>query len=103
MTKRKSNTGFDTFDEYFENQMKDPEMRQLWEEGLPELERACALAEARINAHMTQMELSEKTGINQADISKLENGTRKPTLKMLGRIADALGYNMKIVFEPKEK
>lgn len=31
----------------------------------------------------------ERTGINQADISKLENGTRNPSVNLLKRLADA--------------
>ena len=38
---------------------------------------------------MTQKELAERTGINQADISKLENGTRNPSVNLLKRLADA--------------
>ena len=32
---------------------------------------------------MTQKELAERTGINQADISKLENGTRNPSVMFI--------------------
>ena len=41
-------------------------------------------------------------GINQADISKLENGTRNPSLKLLKRLADGMGMDLKLVFTPKE-
>ena len=47
-------------------------------------------------------ELAERTGINQADISKLENGTRNPSLKLLKRLADGMGMDLKLVFTPKE-
>ena len=52
---------------------------------------------------MTQKELAEKTGINQADISKLENGTRNPSLKLLKRLADGMDMELKISFIPKRK
>ena len=32
---------------------------------------------------MTQKDLSAKTGITQADISRIENGTRNPSLSMV--------------------
>ena len=51
----------------------------------------------------TQKELAERTGINQADISKLENGTRNPTLNLLKRLADGMGMSLKIEFVPKAK
>ena len=51
---------------------------------------------------ITQKELSIKTGINQADISKIETGTRKPSLKILEKIADALDMAIKIQFVPRQ-
>ena len=38
----------------------------------PEMDITRAILDARINAGMTQVELSEKSGISQADISRLE-------------------------------
>ncbi len=32
----------------------------------------------------------ERTGINQADISKLENGARNPSFNLLKRLADGM-------------
>ena len=46
----------------------------------------------------TQKELSERTGTNQADISKLENGNANPSIKTLQRLAAALGKTLKIEF-----
>ena len=58
---------------------------------------------ARMNRQLSQLdELDERTGINQADISKLENGTRNPSLKLLKRLADGMGMDLKLVFTPKE-
>lgn len=34
-----------------------------------------AMIDARIAQNLTQKELADKVGMNQADISKLENGT----------------------------
>ena len=51
--------------------------------------------------NLTQKELAERTGINQADISKLENGTRNPSLKLLKRLADGMGMTLKLEFVPK--
>ena len=51
--------------------------------------------------NMTQKELSERTGISQADISKIENGTRNPSLNLLKRLAEGMGMTLKIEFVPK--
>lgn len=41
--------------------------------------------------------------INQADISKLENGTRNPSVNLLKGLADGMGMALKIEFIPKQK
>ena len=47
---------------------------------------------------MTQKELAEKTGIYQADISKLERGIGNPSVSTLKRLADGLGLDLQIDF-----
>ena len=49
---------------------------------------------------MTQKELSTKTGITQADISRIENGTRNPSLNMVKKLAQGLGMQLKLEFIP---
>lgn len=61
-----------------------------------------AMVEARQAKNLTQKELAERTGINQADISKLENGTRNPSINLLKRIADGMDMVLKIEFLPKK-
>lgn len=90
-----------TFDEFLEEQLQDPEFRQEWEANQPEMDIIRAMTDARISQNLTQKELAERTGINQADISKLENGTRNPSLKLLKRLADGMGMELKLVFIPK--
>jgi transcriptional regulator with XRE-family HTH domain len=58
------------------------------------------MIDARKQSGLTQKELAERTGINQADISKLENGTANPSIRTLRRLADGMGMKMKLVFEP---
>jgi transcriptional regulator with XRE-family HTH domain len=53
--------------------------------------------ETRKEQHLTQKDLSERTGITQADISRIENGTRNPSLAMLKRLAAGLGMQLKLV------
>lgn len=55
----------------------------------------------RIQRHMTQQELSRKTGIIQADISKLENGQSNPSVRTLMRIAEGLDMILLIEFIEK--
>ena len=60
-----------------------------------------AMMDARIRAGLTQTELSKKSGISQADISRLENETRNPSLSLLKRLAEAMNTTLKIEFVPK--
>ena len=41
--------------------------------------------------------------VMQAYISKLENGTRTPSVNLLKRLADDMGMALKIEFVPKQK
>ncbi len=68
-----------------------------------ELDVIKAIADARTFRSLTQKELAEKTGINQADISKLENGSRNPSIAILKRLARGMDMNLKIEFVPKTK
>ena len=89
------------FQEFLNEQLQDEEFRKEWEDIQPEMDVIRAMVDARISQNLTQKELAERTGINQADISKLENGTRNPSLKLLKRLADGMGMNLKLEFVPK--
>lgn len=53
---------------------------------------------------ISQKELSEKTNIPQASISKFENGHNVPSLQILQRLANGLGKRLIIDFvEPEEE
>ena len=89
------------FQDFLEDQLQDDEFRNEWEDIQPEMDVIRAMVDARISQNLTQKELAERTGINQADISKLENGTRNPFLKLLKRLADGMGMTLKLEFIPK--
>lgn len=48
----------------------------------------------RLEKHMTQKELGEKTGIDAATIGKYERGILNPKIGTLRKIADALGCSV---------
>lgn len=83
--------------------MQDPEFVKEYEAIQPEINITRVILNARIKAGMTQMELSQKSGISQADISRLENGTRNPSLNLLKRLAEAMNSTLSIEFIPKKK
>ena len=92
-----------TLKDYKTEQMKDTEFVKEYESIQPEMDVIRAIVEARTSQNLTQKELAERTGINQADISKLENGTRNPSVNLLKRLADGMGMVLKIEVVPKQK
>ena len=91
------------FDVFLETQLQDEEFRKEYESMQPEFDVIKAMVAARTSQNLTQKELAERTGIHQADISKLENGTRNPSLTLLKRLAEGMGMVLKVEFIPKEK
>ncbi len=83
--------------------MQDPEFRKEYEALQPERDITMALIKARKEAGLTQRKLAEKTGISQADISRLENGVRNPSIALLNRLAVALDATLKIELIPNKK
>ena len=57
---------------------------------------------ARSTANLTQKQLAQRSGVSQANISKIENGNYHPSLSTLKRIADALGKRLVVSFEDPE-
>ena len=90
------------FKEFLEEQLQDDELRKEWEHIQPEMDIISAMVDARISQNLTQKELAERVGMNQADISKLENGTRNPSLKLLKRLAEGMNMTLKLEFVPKQ-
>ena len=80
--------------------MSDPAFKEAWDAMEPEFQLIRLLLDAREKKHLTQKQLSELTGIAQADISRMENGTANPSIKTLQRLAVALGMQLKLEFVP---
>ena len=50
---------------------------------------------------MTQQELAVRSGINQANISKIENGVYNPSLAIIIRLADAMDMDLHLQLVPR--
>jgi len=53
---------------------------------------------SRIDKNLTQGQLAEMIGTKQTNISRLESGRYNPSMKMLKKIADAMGKKLEIHF-----
>lgn len=88
------------FRDYLDEQMKDSEFKAEFDALEPEFAIIQAMIDARKLRGITQKELSEKSGIAQGDISKLENGNGNPSIRTLQRLAAAMDMSLKIEFVP---
>ena len=57
------------------------------------------LKQARVRRKLTQVELAEKMGVHKITISRLERGDRQPSMRMLQRLAKALGVPVTTLLE----
>jgi transcriptional regulator with XRE-family HTH domain len=90
-----------SYSDYKKNALKDPALKAEYDALQPEYDIIQAMIDARNREGLTQKELSERTGITQADISRIENGTRNPSLGMVKRLASGLGMRLKLEFVPE--
>jgi len=80
--------------------MKDPEFKAEYVALEPEFAIIQAIIDARKKSGFTQQQLSERTGIAQGDISKIEKGEANPSLKTLKRLASGMDMKLHLQFEP---
>lgn len=83
--------------------LQDPCVKAEYDALGPEFDIIQAMLDTRKRLNLTQKELSERTGITQADISRIENGTRNPSLNMIKRLAKGMGMRLKLEFIPESE
>ena len=81
--------------------LENPKVKAEYDALEPEFNIIQAMIDARKQQNLTQEELSRKTGITQADISRIENGTRNPSLEMVKRLARGLGMQLRLELIPQ--
>ena len=95
------------FDKYVEKRRKpaSAESRAAREVFSQAYVLASALVQARKASGLTQKVLAEKSGVQQADISRMENGSMIPTMNTFLKLMDALGVSLtlKLGEKPKRK
>lgn len=60
-------------------------------------ELASEVAALRAKRGLTQQQLAEFAGVDQADVSKIERGVAHPSSRTLHRLAAALGADLRLV------
>jgi len=87
------------FDDYLDEQLKDPEIKKEYDRLAPEYEIISAMITARKEMGISQSELAKLIGTDQSRISKLERGNLNPSLDFMKRVAEAMGKKIHISFE----
>ncbi len=92
-----------TYKEYNNKCLEDSNFKKEYDDLEPEYDIINAMIKVRKEKGLTQKQLSELTGISQSDISRIENGTRNPSLEMIKRLATGMGMRLKLEFIPVSK
>lgn len=87
------------FEDWLREQLKNPELRRLYERERKALAIAYEIAKLRHRLGLSQKELAKKVGTTQQVISRLESGAYTGyTIKTLERIAKATNTELQIGF-----
>ena len=87
-----------TLNDYLKTQLKNPSFKKEWGSGEASYQVTKALIESRIKGNVSQRELAKRAGTTQAVISRIENMSVSPSIKMLERIARSIGKKLEIKF-----
>ena len=91
------------YNEFKQELLKNPRVKAEYDALAPEYDIIQAMIDARKEQNITQKELALRTGITQADISRIENGSRNPSLNMLKKLAKGLGMLLRVEFVAESK
>jgi len=84
------------FKKFFDEAMKDPEIKAEYDRLGPEYEIIEAIIRKRLERGMSQKQLADKMGTKQSALSRLESGNYNPSLAFLKKVATALGTSVHI-------
>ncbi|MEK7125620.1 MAG: helix-turn-helix transcriptional regulator [Patescibacteria group bacterium] len=76
--------------------LKDPKVKEMYDDLEPEYEIIRSMIRKRIERRMSQAQLARKVGTKQSAIARLESGGYNPSLEMLQKVAKALDAKLKI-------
>lgn len=89
----------DDFEKHLSKKLLHAEFKIAWEDSEAEFNFIRALIEARNASGLTQQQLSAKTGIDQAILSRIETGKANPSVLTLQKLAKGLGKKLVIDFK----
>lgn len=91
------------FDQYLEEQMKDPSLAARVADAGEAWDVALQIAALRQQAGLTQKDLAKLLDTSQQQISRLESPDYGGhSLRMLRRVAEVLHFRVRVIFEPAQ-
>ena len=92
------------FDNYLEEQLKDPEVAARFERAGEAWDVALQIVALRTEAGLSQKDLAKLLNVSQEQISRLESpGYEGHSLSTLRRVAKVLHARVRVTFEPEKK
>jgi len=86
------------FQSYLKKQLQNPEFKKHYDEYGKQLEIAYQILELRKKKNISQAQLAQRIGTKQSNIARMEAGQQNFSVDILGKIAEALGCNVKVMF-----
>src|SRR5437588_5967635 len=96
---KKSNS----WDAYLKQQLKNPKVRQAFEEESRILGLGIALAKSRASQGLTQEAVAKRIGTSAPQISRTEKAPENANVKTLMRYAAALGMELDVKLVSKQR
>jgi DNA-binding XRE family transcriptional regulator len=98
MNKNKKIEDLIDFDDILKKELKNPEFKKHYDEYGRQLEIAYQILQLRKKKKISQAQLAKKIGTKQSNVARMEAGQQNFSVDILGKIAEALGCNVKIMF-----
>jgi len=98
MHKNKKIENLIDFDDILKEKLKNPEFKRHYDEYGKQLEIAYQILQLRKKKKLSQAQLAKKIGTKQSNIARMESGNQNFSVDILGKIAEALGCNVRIEF-----
>lgn len=83
--------------------MEDENFRKLWEDMEPEFQIIEMIINTRHEKGLTQKQLADLAGIEQASLSRIETGKVSPDLATIKKIAGAMGKKLELSFTASKR
>lgn len=87
-----------SYKDYKKKVLQNPEIKSEYDALQPEYDIIQAMIDADYNKTSPKKIYLPEPALRRADISRIENGTRNPSLSMVKKLARGLGMQLKLEF-----